>query len=35
MKTSTSERDVGYVRLGDQIVTPKPLINDKYRELAQ
>lgn len=35
MKTSTSERDNEIVRLGDQIVTPKKLITDKFKEVAQ
>lgn len=35
MKTSTSERDTEIVKFNDQIVTPKKLITEKFKEQAQ
>ena len=35
MKSTTSERDNEIVKYNDQIVTPKRLITDKFKELAQ
>lgn len=35
MKSSTSERENDIVKHNDQIVTPKRLITDKTKELAQ